>query len=157
MASFGKVSNDRLFTCVEPIIVTANAVVKIFDCTVLCGRRSKEEQTKLYTSTPQRTKVQWPHSKHNVINPEDLSKAIDIVPYHSQSPHIRWPDPKKRPKTFAKDLGHFYSLATAFRIIGLSLGYVFRSGFDWDSDWDINDQFFDDVPHHEYVSQTKET
>ena len=151
MYSFGKTSNGRLITCVTPIVETAEAVVEIFDCTVLCGRRDRQTQNGLYRSTPQRSKVPWPESKHNVRIPEDLSTAIDIVPYRGQVPHIRWPDPEKRPDTFAKDLAHFYTFATVFRMMGLKLGYVFRSGFDWDSDWMINDQTFDDLPHHEYV------
>lgn len=151
MAKFGKRSNSRLITCVPEIQETAHKVVEIFDCSVLCGVRSKCLQNEYFNSVPQRSKVEWPNSKHNVLVPTDLSKAIDIVPYHSSAPHIRWPD--KDSPTFAKDLAHFYIFATVFRMTALSLGYVFRSGFDWDQDWMINDQKFDDLPHHEFIGR----
>lgn len=44
MAEFGSVSRARLETCVEPIQRLMDEVVKDFDCTILEGERSVEQQ-----------------------------------------------------------------------------------------------------------------
>ena len=56
-------------------------VIRQRDCKIDCGRRSREEQTRLFNARPPRTKVQWPNGNHNVLEPDDLARAVDAPPY----------------------------------------------------------------------------
>ena len=137
MPSFGNASLARLETCTSDLQLLFLEVVKKYDCSVLAGHRNKETQTAAYAAN--RSKVQWPNSKHNSFP----SKAIDIVPYP-----IDWGETgtaKDRQKAIAR-FYHFagYVLATADK-----MGIDVRWGGDWDSDLDFSDQNFDDLPHWE--------
>lgn len=86
MPSFGTSSRRRLDTCHPLLVMLWEAVVRRRDCSITEGRRSKERQNELYEQGRTKpgqivTHVQWPDSKHNVLNPNDLSRAVDAVPY----------------------------------------------------------------------------
>ena len=131
MPKFGKRSLARLNTCDVEIQALFEEVVKHFDCTVLCGHRSKFQQDDLQGFNPPRTKVSWPNSKHN-SNP---SLAIDVAPYP-----IDWED-RERFHMFA---GFVLGMATA-------RGIDLRWGGDWDRDTETDNNEFDDLPHFELV------
>ena len=131
MPSFSQRSKGRLATCVTPLQKVFEEVIKHWDCTILQGVRSKEEQNEYFRTG--RSKVQWPNSKHNVLNPGDPSRAVDVAPYP-----IDW-----------NDLKRFYYFAGFVKGIALSQGLKLRWGGDWDSDTDIKDQNFNDLPHFE--------
>tara|TARA_R100001594_G_scaffold77425_1_gene112041 strand:- start:2716 stop:3111 length:396 start_codon:yes stop_codon:yes gene_type:complete len=128
MPSFSGRSAAKLSECDERLQKVFNEVVKHFDCTVLEGRRSKERQDELYRTG--KSKVQYPNSKHNV---EPLSMACDVAPYP-----IDW-----------NDKSRFYFFGGFVLGIAKSMGIDLRWGGDWDSDMDINDQTFMDLPHFE--------
>jgi hypothetical protein len=82
--------------------------------------------------------VRWPKSNHNFTP----SLAVDAGPYP-----LIWPDKEERPESYVKDVGQFvlfagYVLATADHL-EVELGW----GGDWDRDWDMRDQNFDDLVH----------
>jgi peptidoglycan L-alanyl-D-glutamate endopeptidase CwlK len=131
MPKFGKRSLARLNTCDAEIQVLFEEIVKHFDCTVLCGHRPKDKQDDLQGYDPPRTKVSWPNSKHN-SNP---SRAVDVAPYP-----IDWEDRER------------FHLFAGF-VLGVSemLGVRLRWGGDWDSDLEVDDNDFDDLPHFELV------
>lgn len=143
MPVFGKVSNERKLTCDPKLILVLDELIKQMDFIILCGTRTKEEQEDAFSRGA--TKVHYPDSKHN----SSPSKAVDIAPYYTEVPHVRWPDRKQRPSTYDKELAAFYILSSSFKITAGFLGIQVRSGFDWDGDWDLFDQNFDDLPHHE--------
>ena len=127
MPYFSKRSKSRLSTCDERLQEVFTEVIKHVDCSVLEGHRSKERQNKLYDEG--RTKVKYPNGRHN-SNP---SKACDVTPYP-----VDWKDRERQ------------TLFAGFVIgIGRSMGYNLRWGGDWDMDFQVMDNRFDDFPHFE--------
>jgi len=142
MARFGKSSRARLDTCNHKLQKVFNKVVEKWDCSITEGRRGKDRQNQLFKE--KRSKLKWPESKHNVKNPDDLSDAVDSIPYP-----IIWPDQKNRPEDYAKDLGRIYAFVGYVLGIAEGMGIKLRVGADWDGDRDFQDQNFDDLPHFE--------
>ena len=134
MPSFGRSSKARLDTCDPRLQKVFNEVIKHWDCTVIQGHRSQEEQDEYYRTG--KSKVKFPNSKHN-SNP---SKAVDVAPYHSSKPHIRW--------NSKEDFYHFAGFVLG---IATSMGIKLRYGGDWNSNRDVDDQQFLDLPHFEIV------
>jgi len=131
MPAFGTSSAQRLKGCHPNLQRLFNEVVKHVDCSILCGERDEAEQTELFRTG--RSKVEFPHSKHNA----SPSMAVDAAPYP-----INWND---------KD--RFYYFAGVVKGIASQMGIEIRWGGDWDSDNIFNDQTFFDLPHFEIVEQ----
>ena len=129
MPSFGTSSLKRLSQCDDRIQIVLNDVVRVFDCSVLCGYRNQAEQDELFRVG--RSHVTWPDSRHN----QTPSMAVDVVPYP-----IDWTD-RERFNFFAG-----YVMATA-----QMHDVVLRWGGDWNMDWKVRDNNFDDLPHFEIV------
>ena len=127
MARFSKRSKDRLSTCDKRLQEIFNEVIKNFDCTILEGHRSEERQNKLYEEG--KTKVRYPKGRHNA----SPSLAVDVAPYP-----VDWDD-RERISFFAG-----YVLGVADR-----LGYTIRWGGDWNMNFEVDDNQFDDFPHFE--------
>jgi len=141
MPKFGKVSKRRLITCDPLLQVVANEVVKYFDCTVVCGKRSKTDQDEAFAN--KKSKVRWPNSKHNVADSDGnetdgLSKGIDLAPY-VVGKGIVW-----NPRSCCY-------LAGIVMYIAHLKGIKLRYGGDWDQDQDLTDQQFNDLVHFEVV------
>ena len=130
MPRFSKTSKERLETCHQDIQTVMNQVVKVWDCTILCGHRDEEDQTKAFETG--RSKVSWPNSKHN----KTPSMAVDAAPYP-----IDW-----------DDLERFRRFAWFVKGVAAGMGIVVRLGADWDNDNSIIDQTFHDLPHIELVA-----
>ena len=129
MPKFGKSSRKRLATCHEDLQKVFNEVIKKVDCSVLEGYRNEARQNKLYKEG--KTKVHYPKGRHN----SKPSRAVDITPYP-----VDWDD-RERQTLFA---GFVLGLA---RGMGISL----RWGGDWNRNWQVKDNNFDDFPHFELV------
>ena len=127
MPRYSKTSKKRLATCDKRLQDLFNEVIKHVDCSILEGHRSKERQNKLYDEG--RTKVRYPDGRHN-FNP---SRAVDVTPYP-----VDWKD-RERQTLFAGS-----TIGTA-RSMGINL----RWGGDWDQDFQVMDNRFDDFPHFE--------
>jgi len=105
-------------------------VIKHYDCTVICGHRSQEEQDKAVAEG--KSKVRYPYSKHNSFP----ARAVDVVPYP-----IDWDDREG-----------FYAFGGFVKGVASQKGIKIRWGGDWDSDNDLHDQNFIDLPHFELAS-----
>jgi len=127
MPRFGKKSRGQLKTCHVKLQEVFNEVIKTVDCSVLEGHRDKDKQNALYKEG--KTKLKYPHSNHN----DYPCNAADVVPYP-----IDWND-SRRFHLFAG-----FVLGTA-----LQMGIKLRWGGDWNMNWDIKDNNFDDFPHFE--------
>lgn len=138
--SFSNKSLSELRTCEHGIIVTMSRVIKHVDCTILQGYRGEGEQNRMFMEG--RSELRYPMSKHN----KTPSRAIDVIPYP-----VIWPDKKKRPDTFVADMNRFARFAGFVQATAISLGYELRWGGDWDRDWDLTDNIFNDFPHFELV------
>tara|TARA_R110002050_G_scaffold237774_1_gene373858 strand:- start:192 stop:584 length:393 start_codon:yes stop_codon:yes gene_type:complete len=127
MPRYSKKSKERLASCDKRLQRVFKEVIKYVDCSILEGYRNKERQNKLYDEG--RTKVKYPNGRHN-ISP---SKAVDVTPYP-----VDWED-RERQTLFA---GFVIGIARG-------MGIRLRWGGDWDMDFQVMDNRFDDFPHFE--------
>lgn len=127
MPTFGTRSNANLDTCHPDLQRLFREVVKHYDCTVICGHRSKDAQDEAVQNGM--SKTVYPNSKHNSIP----SLAADVVPYP-----IDW-----------QDREGFYNFGGFVKGVASQMGISIRWGGDWDSDNDLHDQKFIDLPHFE--------
>ena len=127
MPYFGKKSKERLNTCDSKLQKVFNEVIKHVDCSVLEGHRGKDRQNKLYEEG--KTKVKYPNGRHN----RQPSSAVDVTLYP-----VDWKD-RERQTLFA---GFVIGVAS-------QMGINLRWGGDWDQDFQVVDNRFDDFPHFE--------
>jgi len=135
MAKFGKRSDERLNSSHPDLQKIFTEVVKGFDCSILCGHRSKADQDKAVEE--RRSKAAWPSSKHNSMP----SMAIDAAPYP-----IDWRDLKR----FYMFGGYVLAIASQLYEAG-EISHRLRWGGDWDLDTEVSDQRFNDLPHFELI------
>lgn len=134
MSLYGSKSQQRIDECAEPLQIVATIVAVHWDIIVICGHRSAEDQNAAYAA--KRTKLRYPFSLHN----KRPSRAIDMIPYHHDKPHIHWQDINTM-----KRFGSFVEGVAAAMNIDL------RWGGDWDGDKEVDDQEFNDYVHFELV------
>ena len=127
MPYFGKTTKKRLTTCNDKLQKLFNEVIKHVDCSILEGHRDKDRQNKLYEEG--KTKVKYPNGRHN----RQPSSAVDVTPYP-----VDWKD-RERQTLFA---GFVIGVASQMNI-------NLRWGGDWDQDFQVVDNRFDDFPHFE--------
>ena len=130
MPNFGKKSKLNLLSCDYRLQEVFNEVIKHVDCSVLEGHRSEERQNKLFEEG--KTKVRYPKGRHNA----EPSRAVDVVPYP-----VDWND-RERFHLFAG-----YVLGVASR-----MGITLRWGGDWNMNFEVDDNKFDDFPHFELIN-----
>ena len=129
MPRFGITSRDRLATCHTALQKIFNEVVKHFDCSILCGHRGEDAQNTAHDDG--KSKLRFPLSKHNKVP----SIAVDVAPYP-----VDW-----------KDRDRFYYFAGFVKGVASQMGYEIRWGGDWDSDTQVKDNVFRDLPHFEFI------
>ena len=127
MAKFGRSSKARLATCDKQLQDVFNEVIKTVDCSVLEGHRSKDRQNKLYEEG--KTKVRYPDGRHNA----SPSNAVDVVPYP-----VDWDDRER-----------FHLFAGFVLGVARGMGITLRWGGDWNMNFEVDDNKFDDFPHFE--------
>ena len=127
MPRFGKRSRNALKTCDERLVKVFNEVIKTVDCSVLEGHRDKDRQNKLFEEG--KTKVKYPSGRHNKLP----SCAVDCVPYPID----------------LNDRERFHLFAGFVIGIAKSMGINLRWGGDWNQNWFVDDNKFDDFPHFE--------
>ena len=137
MPKFSNASKDRLAQCDERLQRIMNKVIEHYDCSILTGHRTEEQQELMYSSVPQRSKLRWPMSKHNKIP----SVAVDVAPY--PIPYEWGEDWRDRVK--------FYELKAIIFYVASKQGVKIRFGGDWDMDKDYKDNKFNDLVHFEIV------
>ena len=127
MPKFGANSKKRLATCDKKLQKVFNEVIKYIDCSVLEGHRDEYRQDKLFEEG--KTKVKFPMGRHN----SSPSRAVDVTPYP-----VDWAD-RERQTLFA---GFVLGIAR-------SMDINLRWGGDWNQDFKVQDNKFDDFPHFE--------
>jgi peptidoglycan L-alanyl-D-glutamate endopeptidase CwlK len=142
MGKFSQSSLDKLNTCAIPLRVLFNEVVQDFDCTVLEGKRSIEQQKENVAKGVSKTM----DSRHL---DEPLANAVDVAPYPLQWPRKPKSDSPAELKRWMKDYARFYYFAGYVIATAKHLGVSVRFGGDWDGDFDIQEESFDDLVHWE--------
>ena len=129
MPRFSEASETALTSCDERLQRLLRKAIERFDFRVLEGHRSMERQRELYDRGL--SKALPGSSKHNTLP----SLAVDIAPYP-----IDWADREQ----FTLLAGYLLGLAEG-------MGFRLRWGGDWDQDFVVADNRFDDLPHFEIV------
>ena len=127
MYKFGSRSKKHLVTLDERLQKVLNEVIKYIDCSIIEGHRSGERQNKLYEEG--KTKVKYPNGRHN----QNPSNAVDVVPYP-----VDWNDRER-----------FHLFAGFVLGIARSMDINLRWGGDWNQNFEVDDNKFDDFPHFE--------
>jgi len=127
MPHFRQESKKNLSSCHPKLKKIFNEVIKTVDCSVLEGHRGKDRQNALYKEG--KTKLTFPKGRHN----SSPSNAVDVAPYP-----VDWGDRER------------FTLFAGFVLgIAKSLDINLRWGGDWNQNWEVNDNMFDDFPHFE--------
>ncbi len=127
MPRFSSQSQARLSQCDPRIQEIMNEAILSFDFSVLTGHRGKTEQDAMRSKG--RSQLSYPNSRHNSLP----SQAIDIAPWP-----IDWQDRER-----------FTLLAGFILGIAQAKGISLRWGGDWNRNWEVKDNKFDDLPHFE--------
>ena len=129
MNHYSHSSRARLDTCHPFLIRVFEGILLTIDHTIISGHRGQIEQDDLFLLG--KTEVRFPDSKHN----SDPSHAVDAAPCP-----IDWKD-RERATLFA----------------GFVIGYAnsmdvrLRWGGDWNGNWHVKDNLFDDLWHFELL------
>ena len=127
MPKFGKKSKINLLTCDYRLQKVLIEVINYVDCCVIEGLRSEERQNDLYEDV--KKKVRYPNGRHNA----DPSRAVDVVPYP-----VDWNDRER-----------FHLFAGFVLGVARSMNIKLRWGGDWNMNFEVDDNKFDDFPHFE--------
>jgi len=162
----------KLLTCHDFIVKSVRLVLKYKDIVVIEGSRSVETQDAYFAKKVTKIKGNDPRAKHVVGAHRDLSDAIDLAPQYPTNPVLRFPDHRiasildprnsdgiKRSNliSMCKEWSEFTMLA------GLMLkcaeevaasnkeydGWRLRWGGDWNQNYLLSDNEFNDLPHFE--------
>lgn len=135
MPKFSKQSRDKLNTCDKKLIKIFTKVIDRFDCTIICGHRTQDEQLQLFKQGRTLVDGKWIKTGKTVTNLDGYKKvgrhnsypseAVDAVPYP-----IDW-----------NDLDRFKELSKVIKEVALEEGVELTWGGDWES--------FKDYPHWE--------
>ena len=136
MPRYSRLSRERRDTCHPALRLLFDEVIKVFDCTVLCGHRGEEEQNLAFSRGDSR--CEWDESSHNQMP----SLAIDVAPYYIGLPHVKWTQ---------QSLRRWYYFGGMVVVLAGVMGIPIRWGGDWDRDTYVLDQKFMDLPHYELV------
>ena len=129
MPKYSKSSQEKLNSCHTDIQKVMNEVIRWFDNKIIWGNRGKESQNEAFRNG--NSKLQYPQSNHN----KTPSLAVDAVPYP-----INWNDRERMTLFAGFVLG-----------IGRKLGIQLRWGGDWNSNFEVQDNSFDDLAHFELI------
>lgn len=136
MYRYSNKSLQKLNTCHWDIQRVFLAVIglDLIDITIVEGWRSKARQNRLYAIG--KSKLKWPHSKHNTRGPAFPSMAVDAAPCILGK--VSW------------DWRHCIYSAGIIMGVAAKMGIKLRWGGDWDCDGEaITDQTFQDLVHFE--------
>lgn len=160
MANYSPNSQGQLNTCCSPIRkVFTTLIERDIDHSVLEGHRGEIDQNAYADADPPKSQIRWPYGKHNSIP----SNAVDAVPYvkvPGLKGGIHWHEETIISQGFtekeAKKIVEMYHRQMVFFAATVvecarSMGIIIRWGGDWDRDWSLMDNRFNDYPHFEFV------
>lgn len=143
IGAYGKSSQERKATCDPRLQKILDELIKLMDHTIICGHRGQIDQDMAYAK--KLSKTPWPLSKHNSVP----SLAADVAPFYGVTPNLRWPSAEIMRNADAQVFARYAYMIGLARGIASQMGINLRSGMDWDSDGEIADNTFNDLPHLE--------
>lgn len=132
---FSRTSEERLATCDERLrrIARHALTLGVIDFGILEGHRGQVAQDEAFRTG--KSQKRWPNGNHNSIP----SLAMDVRPVLPPGVDL-WG---------AAALPYWYMLAGVIMAAGAQLGMSLRWGGDFDSDRDLTEKGFKDLPHFE--------
>jgi peptidoglycan L-alanyl-D-glutamate endopeptidase CwlK len=130
MPQYSAKSKENLRQCHADLQRLFNEVIKHYDCTITCGSRGEQDQNNAFEKGW--SKLRYPNSKHNTMP----SLAADVTPYPIDYGNVK----------------RMYNFGGFVKGVASQMGIKIRWGGDWDSDTDLDDQNFIDLPHFELIS-----
>lgn len=144
MFKYGNFSNNNLIGVHPDLVRVARIVEPVWNSQIIDGTRTMAEQIKNKANGVSKTL----DSKH-LIQLDGLGHALDIMPYpYNWQLITKGLDALKR-ADFGMQIAEVYAFAGFFDGVAHALGIKLRSGYDWNSDKQFEDQTFHDLPHHE--------
>lgn len=146
MPNFGATSRRNLEECHPKLQELFNEVIKHWDCSIIDGARSIEEQRKNVAKGVSKTM----NSKH-LPDSSGKSRAVDAMPYP-----FNWSAIEKGLNALKKADGGM-EIAEVYMFQGFVAGFAaargirIRQGADWNSNRQFDDQTFHDLPHTELL------
>lgn len=118
-------------------------VIKVFDCTLICGYRGEKEQNEAFEKGY--SKLKFPNGNHNKYP----SMAVDAYPYPMTDLNAK---SQRENELYKQRLAYF-----AGRVMSIAddlwvfrrISYKLIWGADWDNDTELKDHDFLDYPHFE--------
>lgn len=125
-----------------------DAVADVVNTSLLEGARSEEQQRRNVETGVSKTM----DSRHLDVP----ARAVDAGPYPIEWPTlpadiaaVLTPDQRTALGRYVKQVARWYHWSGVVRALAHTLGLSIRLGADWDMDFDLQDQSFDDLPHVE--------
>ena len=145
MFKLGPISEGKLGTCHTDLQLLGHVAIRRakFDFACTDGYRGDREQQIVFDAG--RSQKAPGKSLHN-ISP---SLAVHFEPFP-----ILYPLDTDTPVQMAKKLARYYMLAMHILRTAEDLALDIRWGGDWDRDYDILDQTFDDLAHFELINDS---
>ena len=146
---FGSKSTRQLDTLEEPLKKVLAEAIKIFDFSIIEGRRTIDTQIKNVRRGVSKTidSRHIPRDNDGNYLPDGLGQAADLTPY--QKGVNPFPQNADSAETRAKKIRRFYFMAGILYAVARRESVDLRLGVDWDGDLDFFDQRFDDLGHIE--------
>ncbi len=141
MPAYSNISLQKLSTCHKELQILFNHVIQYYDCTVVCGFRTKADQEQAFNDGLSKVHYPGTHSTKPSI-------AVDVAPYETN--HIDWS--KTQSAFFA---GYVMGVADRLYTLGLMKHHI-RNGADWNGDHDVDDTTFWDANHFELILSDEE-
>lgn len=144
MPAYGSFSKSNLVNVHPKLVRVANRVVLVWDNTITDGARTVAEQRQNVAKGVSKTM----DSKH-IIQPDGFAHALDANPYPVNWDAIQRGYNAVKNATGGMEVLEMYAFAAFFDGCAWGMGINLRSGYDWNTNRQFEDQTFLDLPHHE--------
>lgn len=139
MPNFGAASRSHLAEVHPDLQRLFNFVIKHWDCSIIDGRRTIEEQRKNVAKGVSKTM----RSKHLE------GRAVDAMPYPFDWGKIERGLQALKRADGGMEIAEVYMFQGFVAGVAAALGINIRQGADWNSNRQFEDQTFHDLPHTE--------
>lgn len=145
MPAFSNKSKMMLEECHPDLQKVLNEAIKYIDFTIVEGARTEEQQLKYYMTGKSKTMNSKHLPEYIKEYKKEYSRAVDIIPYFTTTPHNDWNDREE----FCILAGYILGIAKMLK----SRGEI-KSEIRWGGKWSqerIKENTFVDMPHFEIV------
>lgn len=149
MPKFSEASRAHLASCHPKLRALYDEVIQHWDCTIIDGVRTVEEQRKNVAKGVSKTM----ESKH-LPDQQGLGHAVDAMPYPVGT--AEWAKIQRGLNAIKRvdpsmEVARCYAFAGFVAGIAAARGIKIRQGWDWNSNRQAGDHSFIDLPHTELV------